>query len=98
MSEKWIDRDPTNEERAATALAAMDSQEKYDDARPEALGESIADLVADLLHLAKENNIDPELIITRSRMNFKAEVEEEADPDHPDMEREIARAEYLEVR
>ena len=49
--------DPTNEERAASAMAALESQEKYHDAWPEGLASSIQDLVADLLHLAHQNDI-----------------------------------------
>ena len=69
--------DPTNEERAETARAALDSNEKYFDGG-EATRESIADLVADLLHLAQREGLDPESIIQTARMNFDAEMQEES--------------------
>jgi hypothetical protein len=71
--------DPTNEERAASAMAALESQEKYHDAWPEGLADSIVDLVSDLLHLARENDIEPDYIIRMAQTHFDAEVEEEAE-------------------
>jgi len=41
------------------------------------LGTGIYDLVADLLHLARENGIEPDYIIHMAQMHFDAEVEEE---------------------
>jgi hypothetical protein len=76
--------EPTNEERAASAMAALESQEKYQDAWPEGLGDSIVDLVSDLLHLARENDIEPDYIISMAQMHFDAEVEEEV--DHGDLD------------
>ena len=38
----------------------------------------IYDLVADLLHLARENDIEPDYIIHMAQMHFDAEVEEES--------------------
>jgi hypothetical protein len=70
--------DPTNEERAASAMAALESQEKYHDTWPEGLSESIVDLVSDLLHLAHQNGIEPDYIIRMAQTHFDAEVEEEA--------------------
>ncbi len=75
---------PTNEERAASALAALESQEKYQDAWPEGLGDSIVDLVSDLLHLAHQNDIEPYYIIRMAQTHFDAEVEEEA--EHGDLD------------
>lgn len=75
--------DPTNKERAASAMAALESQEKYHDAWPEGLSSSIQDLVADLLHLAHQNDIEPDNIIMMAQMHFDAEVEEEA--EHGDL-------------
>lgn len=72
-----VDGEPTNEERAVTAMAALESQEKYRDVWPEALAESIADLVTDLLHLARLNDIEPDYIIHMAQIHFDAEVEEE---------------------
>ncbi len=71
--------DPTNEHRAASAMAALESQEKYRDAWPEGLGDSIVDLVSDLLHLARENDIEPDYIIRTAQTHFDAEVAEEAE-------------------
>jgi hypothetical protein len=71
--------DPTNEERSASAMAALESQEKYHDAWPEGLADSIVDLVSDLLHLARENDIEPDYIIRMAQTHFDAEVEEEAE-------------------
>ncbi|MHB8069535.1 MAG: hypothetical protein ACYDIC_16710 [Desulfobaccales bacterium] len=42
----------------------------------EDLETSISDLVADLLHLARLNNIDPDHIIETAQIHFDAEVEE----------------------
>ncbi len=71
--------DRTNEERAASALAALGSQEKYHDVWPEGLGDSIVDLVSDLLHLAHQNDIEPDYVIRMAQTHFDAEVEEEAE-------------------
>ncbi len=76
--------DPSNEERAASALAAMESQEKYHDAWPEGLGDSIVDLVSDLLHLAHQNDIEPDYVIRMAQTHFDAEIEEEA--EHGDLD------------
>ena len=69
--------DPTNEERAAAALEALKG-EKYQGDRAVTDPEDIADLVADLLHLARSLDIEPDYIIRTAQMNFDAEVEEEA--------------------
>ena len=69
---------PTDEERAASALAAMESQEKYHDVWPEELGNSIVTLVTDLLHLAHQNDIEPDYIIRMAQTQFDDEIEEEA--------------------
>jgi len=74
---------PTNEERAASALAALESQEKYHDAWPEGLADSIVDLVSDLFHLARENDIEPDYIVHMAQMHVDAEVEEEE--EHGDL-------------
>ncbi len=76
--------DPTNEERAVSALAALESQEKYHDARPEGLSDSIVDLVSDLLHLAHKNCIEPDYVIRMAQTHFDAEIEEEA--EHGDLD------------
>jgi hypothetical protein len=43
------------------------------------LGDSIVDLVSDLLHLARENDIEPDYIIRMAQTHFDAEVAEEAE-------------------
>ena len=43
---------------------------------PDDLEASISDLVADLLHLARLNDIDQDHVIDTAQMNFDAEVEE----------------------
>jgi hypothetical protein len=68
---------PTNEERAAAARAALESQGKYR-APEDMLSEMIIDLVSDLLHLARLNDIEPDYIINAAQINFDAEVEDEA--------------------
>lgn len=40
------------------------------------LADGIYDLVADLLHLARENDIEPDYIIHMATMHYNAEVEE----------------------
>lgn len=74
------DGDLTNDERAATALAALESQEKYHDGE-DGLGDMIVDLVSDLLHLARRNDIEPDYIIRMAQVHYDAEVEEEAGHD-----------------
>ena len=69
--------DPSNDGRAAVALAALESQEKYHDDWPAGFGNSIADLVTDLMHLARLNGVEPDYIIHTAQMHFDAEVEEE---------------------
>lgn len=49
---------------------------------PDELATSIYDLVADLLHLARLNDIDTEDIIHTAQMHFDAEVEEEKEATH----------------
>lgn len=74
--------EPTNEERAEAARAALESQEKYHDGwvdtgDPEdGLRESIADLMTDLLHLARLSNYEIDGIMALVQMHFDAEIEE----------------------
>jgi hypothetical protein len=68
--------DPTNEERAAAALEALQGK-KYRGDRATTDPEDIADLVADLLHLARSLDIEPDYIIHTAQMNYQAEIEEE---------------------
>ena len=69
--------DPTNEERAEEALKVMMVSDKYF-MGDQVEAESLADLMADLLHLARRNGIEPDYVIRTAQMNFDAEVEEEA--------------------
>lgn len=68
---------PTNEGRAEIAMRALVAVEFSTMCR-EDLESSIVDLVADLLHLARERDIEPDYIIHTATMHFDAEVEEEA--------------------
>lgn len=65
--------DPTNEERAEAARQALASVPKYDPFDTA----SITDLVADLLHLARQEGVEPDYIIHTAQMNYQAEIEEE---------------------
>lgn len=65
----------TNEERgqrAETALAAYIGNDPAD------LSSTIVDLVTDLLHLAHQNDIEPDYVTTTAQLHYTAEVEEEA--------------------
>lgn len=69
----------TNNERAAIGEKAVLAVFRDDIASGGIdLGTGIYDLVADLLHLARENDIEPDYIIHMAQMHFWAEVEEEA--------------------
>ena len=69
----------TNNERAAIGEKAVLSVFRDDiESGGIDLGTGIYDLVADLLHLARENGIEPDYIIHMAQMHFDAEVEEEA--------------------
>lgn len=66
--------DPSNEERAASAMAALEAVEKYHDAWPEGLADSIVDLVTDLLHLARQNDIEPDYVIHMAQTHLDEEA------------------------
>ena len=69
----------TNNERAAIGEKAILAVFRDDiESGGIDLGTGIYDLVADLLHLARENGIEPDYIIHMAQMHFDAEVEEEA--------------------
>ena len=69
----------TNNERAAIGEKAVLAVFRDDiESGGIDLGTGIYDLVADLLHLARENGIEPDYIIHMAQMHFDAEVEEEA--------------------
>ena len=68
----------TNNERAAIGEKAVMAVFRDDiESGGIDLGTGIYDLVADLLHLARENDIEPDYIIHMAQMHFDAEVEEE---------------------
>lgn len=72
----------TNNERAAIGEKAVLAVFRDDiESGGIDLGTGIYDLVADLLHLARENDIEPDYIIHMAQMHFWAEVEEEAGID-----------------
>jgi len=70
--------EPTNEECGEIGRKALEAVgfpiENYDD-----LSTSIYDLVADLLHLARLNDIEPDFVIEMAQEHYQAEVEEEAE-------------------
>ena len=69
----------TNNERAAIGEKAVLAVFRDDiESGGIDMGTAIYDLVADLLHLARENDIEPDYIVHMAQMHFDAEVEEEA--------------------
>lgn len=66
-----------NEQRADIGVLALIGAGF--DIHPNELPTSITDLVADLLHLARQNDIEPDCVISTTQMHFDAEVEEEAE-------------------
>lgn len=72
----------TNNERAAIGEKAVLAVFRGDiESGGIDLGTGTYDLVADLLHLARENGIEPDYIIHMAQMHFDAEVEEETGID-----------------
>jgi NTP pyrophosphatase (non-canonical NTP hydrolase) len=73
--------DPNNDDRAVWAFRAVQEFRNVCQGSPldseEGIEEAIGDLIADLLHLARQNNIDPALMLDRGRMHFEAEEAEE---------------------
>ncbi|MFG2228060.1 hypothetical protein [Streptomyces sp. NPDC048644] len=79
----------SNKTRAYWALAALEAfgghtgQREYFDGTltiaPEIIREVAGDLVANLFHLARMNDMDPESIIAAAEMHFEEEVREEAE-------------------
>jgi hypothetical protein len=66
---------PNNSDRASWAQTAVDAFQdvcRTDDC------DAIADLMVNLLHLAREEGLDPLKIHAGALMNFEAEEEEEA--------------------
>ncbi len=69
---------PTNEERAEVGRkAVMDAYGETIKSGGIDLATGIIDLVADLLHLAHQENEDPEQIIDMARTHFEAEIKGE---------------------
>lgn len=66
----------TNEERAEKAYRTLINAGF--DVHPQEMDASITDLVADLLHLAHQYDIEPDYITHTAQMHYQAEVEEEA--------------------
>lgn len=64
--------EPTNEDRVAAAEQVLNSHQKY---RP-VDEDSVVDLIADLLHYAKQKSMAPNLA-ERAQMHFEAESSEE---------------------
>jgi hypothetical protein len=64
----------TNEERAQRAEAAIAA---YPGGDPEDLSATIVDLIADLMHLAHANDIEPDYVARMSQDHYNTEVEEE---------------------
>jgi len=78
--------EPTNSERAAWARRALATFVMASDGTTIArlhsqdLSNAISDLVCDLLHLAEQSGLDPEVITSQALSNFAAELSEENDP------------------
>jgi hypothetical protein len=69
----------TNEQRAEVGRQAVMAAFGEDiDSGGIDLATGIYDLVADRLHLAHENDIEPDYIIHMAQLHYQAEVEEEA--------------------
>lgn len=70
---------PTNEDRAGWAQVAVDAfaAETNMDAAGEDMQTVMGDLLADLMHLCQQNDIDFERILATGKMHFEAELEEE---------------------
>ena len=59
-------------QRAEAALAAYQGRDAGD-----TLADNIVDLVTDLLHLAHQNDIEPDYVTHLAQKHYDAEVEEE---------------------
>jgi len=73
---------PTNDQRASWAMTAVDafSEKTGLDRAGENLDTKIGDLLANLMHLCKFNEIDFDGVLDTGRMHFEAEVAEEEGP------------------
>lgn len=82
---------PTNDDRAAWAAPALDLfaretfggrafRELLEEGGPGGdAPDAIADLICDLMHLARRLDFDPSVLVERAVMNFEAEEEEAAE-------------------
>ena len=79
-SERTIPPNPSsgvkNEDRAQRAEAALAAYQGRD--AGDTLADNIVDLVTDLLHLAHQNDIEPDYVTHLAQKHYDAEVEEEA--------------------
>jgi hypothetical protein len=66
---------PSNADRCEKALIAL-QKAKY--IPGDELSAGITDLIADLLHLAHQNGVEPDYVIRTAPMHYDAEVAEEA--------------------
>jgi hypothetical protein len=78
--------EPTNSDRAAwarrtlaTFVMAMGGT-TISELDPLDFNDAISDLICDLLHLADQNGLDPEIITGQALSNFDAELDEDTDP------------------
>ena len=73
---------PDKAMRAAWASAAVETFRAVCRGSPlddrDGMQEAIGDLLADILHLARQEGLDPEAMINTGRMHFEAEESEEA--------------------
>jgi NTP pyrophosphatase (non-canonical NTP hydrolase) len=73
-------KEPTNDDRAVWAFRAVQEFRNVCQGSPldseEGIEEAIGDLIADLLHLARQNDIDPSLLLNRGWLHFEAEEAE----------------------
>ena len=67
--------EPTNDDRADWAQAAINAFQAVTRTDDE---DAVPDLIADLLHLAVRQGLDPQLMLDRAQSNFEAERAEEA--------------------
>lgn len=68
--------DRTNEDRAETAAEALDAYARlcYFHPAGEPTGAAVGDLLADLRHLCDRHGIDFDQMVTRSAVNYDAEI------------------------
>jgi hypothetical protein len=75
--------EPTNSQRAAWARDALATfvqathETTISRLHREDLSDAISDLMCDLLHLAQQSGLDPEIIKGQALSNFAAELSEE---------------------